>query len=138
MAKKIFIIEDDANILYGLQAKFRVNGFETDINNGSFEISEVINQIIKFKPDFLIQDLMLPKIDGFEMIKELQQNDNTKNIPIFIFTNLSDEDSKSRGLNYGVKYFFVKSDFNIDDFVEKVSRIIKNLNKTGIAGQKRE
>jgi DNA-binding response OmpR family regulator len=129
MSNKIFIVEDDVNILYGLQAKFRVSGFETDVNDGSVEINEVINQIIKFKPDFLIQDIILPKIDGFELIKELQQNDNTKNIPIFIFTDLSDEDSKSRGLDSGAKYFFIKNDFNIDDFVEKVLKIIKNLNR---------
>ena len=50
-------------------------------------------------------------------------------LPVFVFTSLSDQDSKSRGLELGVNHYFAKSDFNVDEFVNKVLKIIDNKNK---------
>jgi len=126
MNPKIFIIEDDANILYGLQAKFSVNGFAVEVSNGSLPAQELVNEIIKYKSDYVVLDLLLPKVDGFEVAKLLKQNKETANVPIFIFTNLSDSDSKSRGLDLGINYYFIKDELSLDDFVDKVKRIIDN------------
>lgn len=132
MSKKIFIVEDDANILFGLQAKFSIEGLQTATNSGNIPANDIVNEIIKFKPDYIIQDLILPKVDGFDIIKALQENDNTKSIPVFVFTSLSDSDSKNRGMDLGVKHYFIKDDFNIDSFVEKVVKIISNRDKVNI------
>ncbi len=126
---KIFIIEDDANILYGLQAKFRVEDFDVEIDNGSNSIEEVINNIKFFKPKYVILDLILPKIDGFEVAKKLQEDEETKNIDIFAFTSLSDQDSKERGIKVGVDYYLLKTELSIDELVEKVKKIIQNKQK---------
>ena len=81
------------------------------------------------EPDFIILDLLLPKVDGFDILNELKKDKETANLPVFIFTNLSDEDSKEKGLNLNVAHYFIKSDFSIDDFVEKIIKIIKNREK---------
>lgn len=129
MPKKLFIIEDDANILYSLQAKFSLKGFDVKIDNGNVGIEELISKIKENKPNFIILDLILPQLDGFDIIKTLKEDQETSNIDIFIFTNLSDQDSKSKGLNLGVKHYFIKGDFSIDDLVEKTVKIINNMNK---------
>lgn len=129
MRKKIFIIEDDANICSALQAKFSVMGFEVEANSGNVSLQELISDIKKFKPDYMILDLILPRIDGFEVAKIINQDQDTADILIFVFTNLTDEDSRARGLELGVKHYFIKNEFNIDEFVEKIQKIIKNKSR---------
>jgi len=128
MNKKILIIEDDANLLYSLQAKFRLTGFEVTIDEGLDE-AELYHKIINIKPGFIILDLLLPKIDGFDFLKKIKADPETAAIPVFIFTNLSDEDSKAKGLNLGADYYLIKSEFSLDEFVEKVKRIMANKTK---------
>lgn len=121
--KKIFIIEDDVNILYGLQAQLSTD-FLVELSEGEEELEELISQIKAFSPDYLILDLILPKLDGFEVIKRIREDDDLSNLPIFIFTDLSDEDSKSRSLELGADYYFIREEFDIFAFVDKVKKII--------------
>lgn len=127
--KKIYIIEDDANILYGMQAKFGVEGFETKINNGSALAVEIVNEIRDYKPDLIILDLILPRVDGFEVAKMLQADESLNQTPIFAFTSLSDNDSKERGLKLGINYYLLKTELSVDDVVAKVIKILKNKEK---------
>ncbi|MCK5061466.1 response regulator transcription factor [Candidatus Parcubacteria bacterium] len=129
MAKKIFIIEDDVALLYGLQAKFRVDGFETAIHNGTGAINTAMEQIKLALPSAIVLDLILPDIEGFELLKLIKTDKETNNIPIFIFTNYTDKAIKERCQNIGAEYYFVKSELNIDEFVAKVKKIINNLDK---------
>jgi len=129
MDKKIFIIEDDANLLYGLQAKFSILGFDVRVNSGNISIEEVVDSIKKYKPDFVILDLILPKVSGFDILKKFKEDDDLANLLVFVFSNLSDQDSKGKGLDLGAKHYFVKEEFSIDEFVEKVVKIIENKNK---------
>lgn len=129
MSKNIYIIEDDANLLFSLQAKFSAEGFkvQTDIGNGN--VQEIVNRIKMYLPGFIILDLILPSFDGFDLLAELKKDNETNNIPVFVFTNLSDKDSKSRGLNLGADHYFLKDDFSIDSFVDKFKKIIENKEK---------
>ncbi|MFA4941006.1 MAG: response regulator [Patescibacteria group bacterium] len=129
MSKKIYIVEDDANILYSLQAKLSLAGFKVEVNTGNMEIENLMDEIKKAKPDFIILDLILPRIDGFEAVKAIRSDNDISGLPIFIFTNLSDQDTKSRGAALGINYYFIKNDFNVDDFVVKIKKIIENAEK---------
>jgi len=128
MRKTILIVEDDANLLYGLQAKFNIEGFKT-ITDVGIDKEIILDKVKNLQPYFVILDLILPKVDGLEVVRELKVNKETSNVPIFIFTNLSDEDSRERGLGLGADYYFIKSDFNMDDFVNKVMKIMENREK---------
>jgi len=129
MAKRMFIIEDDANVLSSLQAKFSLEGFQVGTSSGNTEIGDLLNEVKRFKPDFIILDLILPVVDGFDVIKSIKADEEVSFLPIFIFTNLSDEDSRSRSTSLGIKHYFIKSDFNIDEFISKVKKIIANIEK---------
>lgn len=126
MTKKIFIIEDDVNVLYGLQAKLSIEGFSVKPETGNSGIEEILLKLKLFKPDYVILDLMLPLIDGFDMLSAIKADSETSGIPVFIFTNLSDNDSKARSEKLGADYYFIKSDFAVDEFVAKFKKIIKN------------
>ncbi|MDI3496203.1 MAG: two-component system, OmpR family, alkaline phosphatase synthesis response regulator PhoP [Patescibacteria group bacterium] len=127
--KKIFIIEDDVNLLYGLEAQFNNAGFRVEINEADNDDDEIINHLRKFKPDFIILDLILPKVEGFELLQRIKADDELGEKEIFIFTDLSHEDSRERSLEMGADYVFFKEDFDTFSFAEKVIKIIKNKNK---------
>lgn len=127
--KKFFIIEDDANILYGLQAKFRIEGFDVEINDGTEEIEIIHSRLKLTKPDFVILDLLLPSVDGATLLKVLKSDEDLSNICIFTFSHLSEADSKKWTKMLGSDYYFIKNDFVIDEFVEKVKQIIINRDK---------
>lgn len=126
MSKKIYIVEDDAAILYGLESHLSSEGFNVETSVGGDEIEEVITKIKDFGADYLIVDLILPKIDGFELVKKIKEDDELSDLPIFIFTDLSDEDGRSRSLKIGVDYFFIKEEFETYEFAEKIAKIINN------------
>jgi DNA-binding response OmpR family regulator len=124
--KKIFIVEDDANLLYGLESQFVGAGFEVEVSEANEEVDEMINNIKEFNPHYIVLDLILPKIDGFELVKRIKEDDELSEKEIFIFTDLSEEDSRSRSLEIGADYVFFKENFDTFEFAEKVIKIIAN------------
>lgn len=129
MNKKIFIIEDDITLLSSLQAKFSIEGFNVIVNNGAAEVNEILKLIKTVGPNLIILDLILPKVDGFELLAGIKASDAINSIPVFVFSNLSDNDSKEKCKRLGANQYFVKSDFNIDQFIEKIKKIISNINR---------
>ncbi|NCQ16090.1 response regulator [Candidatus Falkowbacteria bacterium] len=131
MAKKILLIEDDVNLLYGLQAKFSVEGFSVATDAGS-EKEEILEKIRALKPDYVILDIILPRVDGFEVLKEIKTDPQFTGLPVYIFTNLSDDDSRERAAKLGADLYLLKIDFNLDEFVEKFKKIISNAEKINV------
>ncbi len=130
-SKKIFIIEDDADIMYGLESQFSAANYELALSNGQEEMSELLDNLREFNPDCIILDLILPKLDGFEIVKLIKADSELGDKQIFIFTDLSDEDSRSRSLELGADYIFFKEEFDTFQFAEKVKRILANQEKIG-------
>lgn len=126
--KKILIIEDEANLLYGLQAKFKIAGFEVITDEG-VDKTEVMEKIIILKPDYIILDIILPRVDGFNLLAGIKADPEISPIPVFIFTNLSDEDSRRRGRSLGADFYLIKNELNLDEFVAKFEKIINNKEK---------
>lgn len=129
---QIFIIEDDANLLYNLESNFSVDQFLVESSQGDEDLEVLINKVREFSPDYIILDLILPKLDGFEVLKKLKEDDDLLDVPIFIFTDLSDEDSKARSIEMGAEHYFIKEELDAYQFAEKVKKIILNQEKIGV------
>ena len=125
MTKRIFIIEDDENILYGLQDRFTSDGYEVSISTAEEDLDELLGKIKTFKPHFLTIDLLLPKIDGMEIIKRLKGDEDLADVEVLIFTDLSDEDGKARSVGLGVNHYFLKNDMDINEFADKAEEIME-------------
>ncbi len=126
MSKKIFIIEDEEGILYGLQDHFTSDGYDVEISAADEELEDLLARIKKTKADYVILDLVLPKLDGLEILKRLKNDDETADIQVLIFTDLSDEDSRTRSVGLGANYYFLKSELDITEFADHVEKIIEN------------
>ncbi|MBU4217032.1 response regulator [Candidatus Parcubacteria bacterium] len=129
MPKKILIIEDDANVMHSLGAQFRVGGFEVSFSDGTDFIGSLIAKIKVDKPDYIVLDLVLPNMDGFELLNRIKADEDIFITPVFVFSDMSDADVRARCHNLGADYYFLKEELNIDEFVAKVKKIIQNRSK---------
>jgi DNA-binding response OmpR family regulator len=126
MEKKIFILEDDTNILYGLSAQLSADDFVVETSEGEEEAGVLLDNIRDFAPDYIILDLILPKLDGFEILKSIKEDPELSDAPVFIFTDVSDEDSRQRSLGLGADQYFLKDEFDVYNFSQKIKKIIEN------------
>ncbi|MDO8733735.1 MAG: response regulator [Elusimicrobiota bacterium] len=107
MNKKAFIVDDDPNIVELFRHILEKENLEVFT---ALDGDEALEKISVAKPNIIILDLMLPKQGGFEVLKSLQQDEKTKNIPVIIITGKFTD---------GTTYDFVKSQPNVKDFFSK-------------------
>lgn len=120
--KKILIVEDETAFLYALQSKLSILGYEVKTST----TAEEAIQIIEFdKIDLIILDILLPKMDGFDFLREIKSKSKTKNTPVVIVSNLSDKENIASGIDLGIKDYLVKSEYNLDGIVSKIEELIK-------------
>jgi CheY-like chemotaxis protein len=74
-------------------------------------------------PDIIVLDLLLPNGDGEAVLRELRTREETKDIPVVILTNLTDEELKQRCVALGCVEYLVKADFGLDQVVQKVKEL---------------
>ena len=116
-AKKILIAEDEEPMLRALVEKFEKSGFEViPAQDGE----EGLTKALKDKPDLLMLDIIMPKINGLELIKKIREDRWGEQVPIILLTNLSDADNVAEAAKYGVYDFLVKTDWHLDDIVKLV------------------
>jgi DNA-binding response OmpR family regulator len=121
-AKKILIIEDDEGINRVYVAKLTREGFNVST---ALSGEEGVRKIFAEKPDLVILDLMLPKKDGFEILKEVKADSTVKNIPVIIMSNLGQDEDVKRGMDLGAADYLIKSDYPITKVVEKVKNTLE-------------
>lgn len=122
---KIFIIDDDVNILFGLQAKINLAGHETRILNEK-SIETTLEQIKISQPDYLVIEPHLNIFNGFSLLNQAKANNETAHIQIIIFSEIDNETNRELVKTLNPIHFFNKQELQIDDFVIKLSKIIKN------------
>ncbi len=129
MKEKILIVEDDINISNGLAAKFAVSNISSEVYNGAGSILNIINKIKVDLPNYIVLDLILPDMSGFELLNRIKADEDIFSIPVFVFSDMSDDDVRARCHNLGADYYFLKEELNVDEFVTKVVKILNNRNK---------
>lgn len=122
MAKKILVVEDEATLQNAMVEVLTQSGYET-LSALDGELG--FNLATKELPDLILLDIILPKMDGFEVLKRLKANPKTENIPVIILTNLGDVSSVQQALELGANSYLVKADFHLDDVIQKVERTLE-------------
>lgn len=84
-----------------------------------------LKMIMELKPNLVLLDLILPKKDGFEVLKEIKANEETKNIPVIILTNLEGTPDVERALELGATTYLVKANYELEDVVKKIKETLK-------------
>ena len=122
---KVLIIEDDKFLRELINRKLQSKNFETVL---AIDGETGLDLIIKENPDIVLLDLILPGINGFEVLTKVKKNEKTKNIPVIILSNLGQKDDIEKGMGIGATDYLVKAHFTPSEIVEKINQI---LEKTG-------
>jgi len=119
--KKIIIAEDEPTLMGMYKLYFERAGFEViSVENGS----ECINSARKDSPDLILLDIMMPKVDGWEVLKNLKNDPETKKMPILVFSNFGQPQEIQKGLDMGADDYVVKSDLTPKEVLDKVNQMI--------------
>ena len=118
---KVLIIEDDPPYRKIYKRKFEVSGYIADVaENGE----EGLEKMRSFKPDIVFVDLMMPKMDGFQVLDNAKADPELKNIPIVVLTNLSTSDDANKVLEKGAVAILVKSDTEPNAIIAKAGEVL--------------
>lgn len=115
--RKIAIIEDEPSLSAALHDKFELEGFSVYIAKNGEEGLKIIQEN---NPNIVLLDIVMPVMDGLTMLKKLRRTEIGKSLPVIILTNLNDADSMSESLSDGARDFLVKSNWKIQEVVDKV------------------
>ncbi len=118
---KIVCAEDDKLISASLVEGFKSAGFDV---TPAYDGEEAITKIKEVKPDVVLLDIMMPKLDGLGVVWELKANPETVSLPVVMLTNLSDPETLSKILEAGITDYLLKSEQTIDQIIEKVKEVI--------------
>ncbi|MFA6183866.1 MAG: response regulator [Parcubacteria group bacterium] len=119
--KKILIIEDDATLRNVLSEFLESEGFSVAV---AADGEEGIVLVGTSKPDIILLDIILPKKNGFEVLKEVKDNNDTSDIPVILLTNLGSLDDIEKALELGATTYLVKGDYQIREIVEKIKEVL--------------
>jgi DNA-binding response OmpR family regulator len=117
MKKSILIVEDEETLLRALSEKLEREGFAVyKAINGE----EGLRMAMENTPDLILLDLVMPRVDGMQMLNELRMAAWGKKIPIMILSNLSDERRVAESMEQGVHDYLIKTDWSLQEVVKKV------------------
>ncbi len=116
---KILIVEDELKLQKAIGDKIERRGWRfTVASNGG----EGLRKFKSEKPDLILLDIIMPVMDGLTMLKELRK---ISDVPVLILTNLYDERKLTEALKVGSYDYLVKSDYSLDDIIEKIEKALK-------------
>lgn len=121
--KNILLVDDEQFVLVAYKEGLEHAGYNVTIAHDGEEALTVLNTLT---PDLIILDLIMPKISGFEVLQSLKSNENLKNIPVFVLTNLSQESDELEARSYGIADFMIKADLSLQEVIARVSAYLSD------------
>ena len=119
--KKILVIEDEATLQKALNEVLSEEGYNVVSSLDGLRGLELAKEEI---PDLILLDIILPKMDGFEVLKRIKEDNKISQIPVIILTNLSDLNDIQKALDLGATTYLVKADFHIEDVLKKIKKVL--------------
>ena len=123
MAKRILLIEDDKVLSGLLEKRLRAEGFEVFL---AFKGDDGLKMAKKIKPDLLLLDIVMPAMDGFEVMEAIKEDEDLVRIPIIIVSNSGQPVEIEKAQKLGARDWLIKAEFDPKEVVDKV---IKQIGK---------
>lgn len=121
MIYKILLIEDDPFLSEIYIAKFEEAGFAITVAaDGYLGLKKAKEQ----KPNLLLIDIIMPTMDGFEVLSAMKDDPEIKNIPVVILSNLGEEEDVRKGLSFGAVDYLVKAHYTPTEVVARIKTIL--------------
>ncbi len=120
--KSILLVEDDP---------FLVDIYVTRLKEEEYEIrvaengEKALKELKKKKPDLLLLDIVLPKMDGWQLLEKMTEDNKLKKVKVVILSNLGEKDEIKKGFDLGIVEYLVKANYTPTEVVEEVKKILK-------------
>lgn len=122
---KVLVVEDDESISNVVELNLRLDGYEVYL---AADGEEGLSMVEEVEPDLVILDVMMPKVDGWEVLMRLRQQPETRDIPVIMLTAIGDEQSKVMGLRGGADDYVAKP-FSPLELTARVKVILDRVGK---------
>lgn len=119
--KKILLVEDDKFLSEIYLAKLNEGGFEVLT---VFDGEEGVKKAGELKPDLILLDVVLPKKDGFEVLKDIKSKEELNKIIVVLLTNLGQKEEVQKGFDLGAADYIIKAHFTPTEVMAKICRLL--------------
>jgi DNA-binding response OmpR family regulator len=120
--QKILAVDDESDVLLIIKTALQSEGFEVLTSPDG---PDALKTAREEKPDLILLDVMMPGMDGFEVLKKIREDDVIYNTPVIMITGLSERERKRSAIESGTKYYIVKP-FEFQDLIAKVHSALKD------------
>lgn len=118
----VLLVEDEKMLADMYATKFMMEGFDT---HTAYDGQAGVTMASQVKPDIILLDIIMPKLDGFAVLKQLRQAEETKKTPVILLTNLGQDEDIKKGQKLGATDYFVKANHTPAEVVNKVRAVLK-------------
>lgn len=122
MPTTILIVEDDKFLRELIAQKLVKENYEV---SEAIDGEEGIKKIKEEKPDLILLDLILPGIDGFEVLSKMKEDPNLSSVPVIILSNLGQKEDVEKGLKLGAIDYLIKAHFTPGEIIEKIRKVLQ-------------
>lgn len=128
---KVLIVEDDPLMSRMYQKIFTFQKYEVEIAGDG---QEALDKLLGFKPTIILLDIMMPKMNGLEVLEKLKANPETKDIPVIMLTNLAGQQDAETALSKGAVKYIVKSEHDPKEIADMVDQVVAGYTRDEIPG----
>lgn len=119
----ILLVDDDEHILRSLEIYLKMEEFRVITASGG---REAINILEEVRPDLIVLDIMMPEIDGFQVLKSVKDNPKVSSVPVIMLTAKSQDVDVLKGYDQGIASYMTKP-FNLNELVDNINLIIESV-----------
>lgn len=125
LRKSLLLVDDDIFLAEMYELKFQEVGF--DVKTAHDGQTALVMLETDPLPDVILLDIVMPHLDGFEILKLLKANERYKKIPVLLLTNVGQKDDVDKGIQLGADDYIVKAHFTPSEVAERVKKLLKKL-----------
>jgi len=122
---KILIVEDEKLLSEMYEDKFSQSGFSVVVANSA---EEGLGLLKKEKPDLILLDILLPQENGIQFLKRMKDIAEVSKIPVVVFSNYDDPETKKKAFDMGARDYLIKTNFTPSEIVEKIKDFLNKIN----------
>jgi DNA-binding response OmpR family regulator len=131
-AKTVLVVDDDVAIVSLLRANLEMSGYRVQV---AYDGVEALEKIQAEMPDLVILDIQMPRLSGWEVLRDLRRHEKTAMLPVIMLTILGDSENITRGWSEGVDCYIPKP-FDVDEVMAMIGRLLEVSGETSfMSGQ---
>jgi DNA-binding response OmpR family regulator len=120
--KHILLIEDDPFLIDIYTTKLKESGFGVEVATDG---EAALRKVKEKKPDLMVLDIVLPQIDGWEILRKVKSTPKLKNLKVIILSNLGQKEEVEKGVKLGATKYLIKAHYTPSQVVEEIKKVLK-------------